>query len=221
MSDRWHRDPLRYLAFAAIVSTVVYYVHFSGPSPTAPYEIPDFNPRELLQPEPGAMHIVVTGGAGYIGSHAAMVLAGQGHAITSRISGACMDAALGLVDSLTVKGTKHPTEDGTCVRDYVHVMDLVSAHVTGVRHLANPPPLFNIGTGKGVSVKQFVDACRKVTGREIKVVMQEEARPGDYAAVWSEVGKIKRELGWSANYTDVEEGLRHAWRWREAHPNGY
>ncbi|KXZ47499.1 hypothetical protein GPECTOR_35g937 [Gonium pectorale] len=139
----------------------------------------------------------------------------------SRISGACMDAALGLVESLTVKGTQHPTEDGTCVRDYIHVMDLISAHVAGMAHLANPPPLYNIGTGKGVSVKQFVEACRAVTGVDIKVVYQAEARPGDYAAVWSDVSKINRELGWRANYTNVEEGLRHAWQWRLQHPEGY
>ncbi|KAG2428196.1 hypothetical protein HXX76_011876 [Chlamydomonas incerta] len=139
----------------------------------------------------------------------------------ARISGACMDAALGLVPSLTVKGTKHPTKDGTCVRDYIHVMDLISAHVAGMGRLANPPPLYNIGTGRGVSVKEFVDACKKVTGRNIQVIYQEEARPGDYAEVWSDVAKINNELGWRANYTDIEEGLRHAWNWRLEHPDGY
>lgn len=138
-----------------------------------------------------------------------------------RISGACMDAALGLVESLTVKGTKHPTKDGTCVRDYIHVMDLIGAHVAGMSHLANPPPLYNIGTGKGVSVKEFVDACKKVTGKEINVIFQEESRPGDYAEVWSDVAKINNELTWKANFTNVEDGLSHAWAWRQTHPNGY
>lgn len=188
----------------------------------------------------------------------------------SRISGACMDAALGLIEKLVVKGTKHPTTDGTCVRDYIHVMDLISAHMEAIKvnphahgargqagrqagrapgslssvaesvqapqrhawewdcvhfgssllllgkaaganalprppcmlcrlvlqHLANPPPLYNIGTGKGVSVKQFVDACRKVTGKAITVVMQREARAGDYAEVWANVTKIEKDFGW-------------------------
>jgi UDP-arabinose 4-epimerase len=130
----------------------------------------------------------------------------------ARIANACMDAALKLRASLTISGarplapllsscpddlglhklptdggrhagTKHPTRDGTCIRDYIHVVDLVDAHVLGMQHLTNPPSLYNIATGKGVSVREFVDACRKVTGQDIVVVEQEEARPGDYAEV--------------------------------------
>ena len=66
-----------------------------------------------------------------------------------RISGACMDAAMGVIEKLTIMGTKHPTKDGTCVRDYIHVTDLVDAHVKGMEHLDNPPNLYNIGTGEG------------------------------------------------------------------------
>ncbi len=86
-----------------------------------------------------------------------------------RISGACLDAALGVIPHLTIRGTKHPTPDGTCVRDYIHVSDLVAAHVVGMGRTANPPALYNVGTGRGVSVRQFVDACRLVTGMDIKV----------------------------------------------------
>ncbi len=78
-----------------------------------------------------------------------------------RISTACYDAALGLAPELTIMGTTFGTRDGTCVRDYVHVTDLVDAHVAVVPALANPPVLFNVGTGKGVSVREFVDACIK------------------------------------------------------------
>ena len=87
----------------------------------------------------------------------------------ARISGACLDAAMGLVPSLTIKGTQHPTNDGTCVRDYIHVSDLVAAHLSAMQAVANPPALFNVGTGKGVSVREFVTACRKVTGVDIQV----------------------------------------------------
>lgn len=80
-------------------------------------------------------------------------------------------------------GTHHPTRDGTSIRDFIHVTDLVDAHVRGVSHLANPPEIYNIGTGRGVSVREFVDACRAVTGEHITVREQAEARPGDYAEV--------------------------------------
>lgn len=80
-------------------------------------------------------------------------------------------------------GTQHPTPDGTCVRDYIHVADLVAAHALGLQHLANPPELFNVATGRGVSVREFVDACRAATGVDIHVSEQAEARPGDYAEV--------------------------------------
>jgi len=138
-----------------------------------------------------------------------------------RITGACMDAALGLTDKLTVMGTTHPTRDGSCIRDFIHVVDLVDAHIKLMGRLSNPPVLFNVGTGKGVSVKEIVAACLKVTGKNITVVMQEEARPGDAAEVWADPTMVQQWLGWKAQYTDVTEGLQHAWDWRKNHPNGY
>ena len=138
-----------------------------------------------------------------------------------RISTACYDAALGLSGALTIMGTKFPTRDGTCVRDYVNVNDLVDAHVAVMPHVRNPPVLYNVGTGRGVTVREFVDACLRVTGEKIKVVVQEAARPGDYAEVYADTSKIKRELNWTAKYTDVAEGLRQAWTWRQAHKTSY
>lgn len=90
-----------------------------------------------------------------------------------------------------------------------------------IPHLANPPVLFNVGTGKGVSVREFVDACQRVTGAKIKVRVQEEARPGDYAEVFADVAKIKRELGWTAKHTDLDASLREAWTWRQQHATKY
>jgi len=139
----------------------------------------------------------------------------------ARISGACLDAALGLVPALHILGTSHPTPDGTCIRDYIHVSDLISAHVAGMSHLANPPALYNVGTGKGVSVRQFVDACKRVTGVDITVKEQAASRPGDYAEVWADPAKINKELGWRANWSSIDDALAHAWAWRRAHPHGY
>eukprot|EP01023_Acetabularia_acetabulum_P063488 TRINITY_DN7978_c0_g1_i1.p1 TRINITY_DN7978_c0_g1~~TRINITY_DN7978_c0_g1_i1.p1 ORF type:complete len:423 (-),score=54.34 TRINITY_DN7978_c0_g1_i1:112-1380(-) len=138
-----------------------------------------------------------------------------------RISGACLDAALGEIEALTITGTTHPTEDGSAIRDYIHVTDLVNAHIMGMSFMSNPPALFNIGTGKGVSVKQFVNGCKAATGMSIKVIEQKEARKGDYAALYSNVSKIESQMGWKAQYTDVVQSLAHAWKWRKQNPKGY
>ncbi|KAI3921530.1 hypothetical protein MKW98_013464 [Papaver atlanticum] len=138
-----------------------------------------------------------------------------------RISGACFDAALGVIRGLKVKGTDYSTADGTCIRDYIDVTDLVDAHV---KALAKAQPskvgIYNVGTGKGRSVKEFVEACKKATGVEIKVEFLER-RPGDYAEVYSDPSKIKRELNWTAQYTNLQESLRTAWKWQKSHQNGY
>ncbi|KAK1308177.1 putative UDP-arabinose 4-epimerase 3 [Acorus calamus] len=138
-----------------------------------------------------------------------------------RISGACFDAALGIIPGLKVKGTDYSTEDGTCIRDYIDVTDLVDAHVKALNN-ARPKKvgIYNVGTGKGRSVREFVEACKKATGVEIKVEYLSR-RPGDYAEVYSNPSKINHELNWSAQYTDLEQSLRVAWRWQKAHQNGY
>ena len=134
-----------------------------------------------------------------------------------RISGACFDAAMKNIDKLTVMGTKHPTRDGTTIRDFIHVVDLVDAHIAVAKKkkFDNPPALYNVGTGKGVSMREFVETCKKVTGVDIKVHYQNEPRPGDYAEVYANVDKIEHELGWKAKYTDLYESLSHAWAFRK------
>ncbi|KAG6496546.1 probable UDP-arabinose 4-epimerase 2 isoform X2 [Zingiber officinale] len=138
-----------------------------------------------------------------------------------RISGACFDAALGIIPGLKVKGTDYPTSDGTCIRDYIDVTDLVDAHVKSLDK-ARPSKvgIYNVGTGKGRSVKEFVEACKKATGVSIRVDYLER-RPGDYAEVYSDPSKINRELNWSARRTDLQESLSIAWRWQKSHLNGY
>lgn len=138
-----------------------------------------------------------------------------------RISGACFDAARGIIPGLTVKGTDYTTSDGTCVRDYIDVTDLVDAHVKALQK-ATPGNvgIYNVGTGKGSSVKEFVQACIKATGVNIKVDFLGR-RPGDYAEVYSDPRKIKAELNWTAQHTDLHESLKTAWKWQKAHRNGY
>ncbi|AQL07294.1 NAD(P)-binding Rossmann-fold superfamily protein [Zea mays] len=138
-----------------------------------------------------------------------------------RISGACFDAALGVITGLKVKGTDYPTTDGTCIRDYIDVTDLVDAHVKALNK-AEPRKvsIYNVGTGRGRSVNEFVDACKKATGVNIKIEYLSR-RPGDYAEVYSDPTKINKELNWTARYTDLKESLSVAWRWQKSHPSGY
>ncbi|KAI5079886.1 hypothetical protein GOP47_0005812 [Adiantum capillus-veneris] len=138
-----------------------------------------------------------------------------------RISGACFDAAMKVSPGLEVKGTDYETKDGTCVRDYIHVTDLVDAHVKALEKLKpSKVTIYNVGTGQGKSVKEFVDACKAATGINVTVSYLER-RPGDYAEVWSDPTKIFRELNWNAKYVDLTETLAMSWRWRQGHPNGY
>ncbi|KAL6991875.1 UDP-arabinose 4-epimerase 1 [Sarracenia purpurea var. burkii] len=138
-----------------------------------------------------------------------------------RISGACFDAARGIIPGLKVRGTDYKTQDGTCIRDYIDVTDLVDAHVKALEK-AKPGKvgIYNVGTGRGKSVKEFVEACKKATGVNIKVEFLPR-RPGDYAEVFSDPTKIRSELNWSARYTDLQESLEIAWRWQKSHRNGY
>ena len=121
-----------------------------------------------------------------------------------------------------VYDTDFPTADGTAVRDYIHVSDVVDAHIAAIETGEHPgeAKLYNIGVGKGYSVKQVVDACLKVTGADIKVEMMPR-RPGDYAEVYSDPAKINRELKWRAKFSNLTEALATGWRWRKRNPNGY
>ncbi|KAI8524632.1 hypothetical protein RHMOL_Rhmol13G0163800 [Rhododendron molle] len=138
-----------------------------------------------------------------------------------RISGACFDAARGITPGLKVRGTDYKTADGTCIRDYIDVSDLVDAHVRALEK-AKPGKvgIYNVGTGKGRSVNEFVEACKKATGVEIKVDFLPR-RPGDYAEVFSDPTKIRDELNWTARYTNLQESLEIAWRWQKSHRDGY
>ncbi|KAI9096835.1 hypothetical protein K1719_025818 [Acacia pycnantha] len=138
-----------------------------------------------------------------------------------RISGACFDAARGIIPGLKVRGTDYKTPDGTCIRDYIDVTDLVDAHVKALEKAqSGKVGIYNVGTGRGRSVNEFVEACKKATGVDIKVEYLSR-RPGDYAEVYSDPSKILRELNWSAQYTNLQESLEIAWRWQKAHRDGY
>jgi UDP-glucose 4-epimerase len=146
---------------------------------------------------------------------------GEDHDPETHLIPAILQAALGKRDKLTIFGDDYPTPDGTCIRDYIHVEDLCDAHILAMESLA-PGELkqFNLGIGRGYSVREVFNAAGKVVGRDIPVGMGER-RPGDPAVLYADSTKIQNELGWRPKYIEIEAIIETAWRWFEKHPNGY
>ncbi len=146
---------------------------------------------------------------------------GEDHEPETHLIPVILQAALGKRDKITVFGDDYPTPDGTCVRDYVHVEDLADAHVRVMEALApGDARIYNLGIGRGHSVKEILDAVRRVVDRPIKVEVGPR-RAGDPPALYADPSKIERELGWRARHTDIADSIESAWRWFVAHPGGY
>ena len=146
---------------------------------------------------------------------------GEDHTPETHLVPVAMQAAQGKRKSMSIFGTDYPTADGTCVRDYVHVEDLIDAHVRAAERVkAGTPQAFNVGIGEGYSVRQILDSVRRVTGEDFEVI-ETGRRAGDAIALYNDPTKIKRDLGWSPEITDIDEVVATAWRWFEANPNGY
>jgi UDP-glucose-4-epimerase GalE len=124
--------------------------------------------------------------------------------------------------SLRVFGTDYDTKDGTCIRDYIHVTDLADAHLRGIRHLLDggESVAVNLGTGEGSSVRQVIDEVAACAGRPVAFV-EAPRRPGDPARLVAQPGRAKEILGWAPNHSSLAEIVDTAWRWHEAHPEGY
>jgi UDP-glucose 4-epimerase len=131
-----------------------------------------------------------------------------------------LQVALGQREKVAIFGDDYETIDGTCVRDYVHVEDLVDAHVRALAALEKGNHVYNLGNGQGFSVRQVIDAARRITGRAIPVDMASR-RAGDPAILVAGSDRIRRELGWQPRYDGIEAIIETAWRWHSAHPRGY
>ena len=132
-----------------------------------------------------------------------------------------LQVALGQRDHITIFGEDYPTPDGTCIRDYIHVDDLGSAHLQALDLLTPGKGLqLNLGTGRGTSVREIIDACRKVTGHPIPEVIGPR-RPGDPAELVADSSLAQRTLDWQPRYTDIESIVATAWKWHQAHPHGH
>jgi UDP-glucose 4-epimerase len=147
-------------------------------------------------------------------------LLGEDHHPETHLIPLILDVALGKRDSISVFGSDYPTPDGTCVRDYIHVEDLASAHILALRALCArdgaAPLVYNLGNGQGYSVRDVIAVARKVTGHPIPVV-EGPRRPGDPAFLVASSDKIRRELGWEPRIPGLEAIVESAWRWRKAH----
>jgi UDP-glucose 4-epimerase len=148
-------------------------------------------------------------------------LLGEDHTPESHLIPVLMQVALGLKTHIDLFGTDYPTPDGTCVRDYVHVEDLVSAHVLAMNALRpGDRRAYNVGIGKGYSVREIIESARRVTGRPI-LVKEGPRRAGDASMLYNDPRSVRQELGWMPLHTDIDAIVRSAWNWFSAHPRGY
>jgi UDP-glucose 4-epimerase len=131
-----------------------------------------------------------------------------------------LEVARGKREKVTIFGDDYPTPDGTCVRDYVHVLDLAQAHILALYALDRGSRTYNLGNGTGFSVKQVVETVHQVTGLPIPVEIGPR-RPGDPAVLVASSEAIRRELGWAPQHTRLDTIVESAWRWHLAHPDGY
>ncbi len=146
---------------------------------------------------------------------------GEDHDPETHLIPVLLQTALGQREKITVFGTDYPTPDGTCIRDYVHVEDLCAAHIVAMNALQpGEQRIYNLGIGRGYSVREVLDAALRVTGREIPVEYGDR-RPGDPPELYADSAKIQNELGWKAQYTDIDQIIATAWNWFQQHPEGY
>nr|MBI2905930.1 UDP-glucose 4-epimerase GalE [Chloroflexota bacterium] len=146
---------------------------------------------------------------------------GEAHQPESHLIPRVLAVAQGKAASAAVYGVDYPTPDGTCIRDYIHILDLAQAHVLAVEALEDRPVLvYNLGNGQGYSVRQVIDTARAVTGHPIPIV-ELPRRPGDAPRLVAASDKIRRELGWTPRHPDLADIIASAWQWHRTHPHGY
>ena len=131
-----------------------------------------------------------------------------------------LGVALGKRDKVTIFGDDYPTRDGTCVRDYIHVIDLAQAHILALRALDQGSRVYNLGNGQGFTVSEVIETAREITGHPVPAEIGPR-RPGDPAVLIASSDRIRRELGWKPRFPDLRDIIESAWKWHQAHPKGY
>jgi UDP-glucose 4-epimerase len=154
----------------------------------------------------------------YFNAAGASTRFGEDHRIETHLIPNVLKVALGKKDHVSIFGTDYETPDGTCIRDYIHILDLAQAHMLALQ--APDSAKYNLGTGGGTSVREIIATCEKVCGRPIRVV-EEPRRPGDPARLIASSERIHRELGWTPRFQSIEAIIQSAWAWHQRHPDGY
>jgi len=147
---------------------------------------------------------------------------GEDHIPETHLIPLILKTALGQRESISIFGTDYSTPDGTCIRDYIHILDLAKAHILALEALGKGTEsgVYNVGTGSGYSVREVIETARQVTGRRIPVV-ESPRRPGDPDRLVAKVEKIQSFLRWTHQYSSLEQIMKSAWAWHLSHPNGF
>lgn len=154
----------------------------------------------------------------YFNAAGASPALGEDHSPETHLIPLVLQATMGKRESVTVNGIDYSTPDGSCIRDYIHVMDLAGAHVLALEAQGNK--VYNLGNGEGYSVLEVIRAVEKVTGRTVPV-KHGPRRPGDPPILVASAEKIQKELGWKPKFASLESIIESAWRWRQKYPEGY
>jgi UDP-glucose 4-epimerase len=164
------------------------------------------------------IHGVVFAALRYFNAAGATEAFGEDHRIETHLIPCVLQVPLGKREHAQVFGTDYPTPDGSCIRDYIHVTDLAQAHALALE--VKESGFFNLGIGGGVSVLEVIEACRKITGKNIPIVTQAR-RPGDPPRLIASAQKARDVLGWRPQYGQIEDIVSSGWSWHLRHPNGY
>lgn len=173
---------------------------------------------EKVLPWYGKIHGITFVALRYFNAAGASGRFGEDHRIETHLIPNVLRVALGQKESVEIYGTDYPTPDGSCIRDYIHIIDLAQAHLLALK--AAQSAFYNLGTGGGTSVKEIIDCCKAVTGREIKAV-EKPRRAGDPPRLIAGSDKVRQELGWAPKFQDIRAIIESAWAWHLKHPEGY
>jgi UDP-glucose 4-epimerase len=154
----------------------------------------------------------------YFNASGASARFGEDHRPETHLIPAVIQTALGERPNIEIYGTDYDTPDGTCIRDYIHILDLARAHILALG--AGTSTVYNLGTGGGSSVREVIDTCRKITGRKIETI-EKSRRPGDPPRLIASSEKIQKELGWQPQFQSLEAIIDSAWKWHQKFPRGY
>jgi UDP-glucose 4-epimerase len=154
----------------------------------------------------------------YFNAAGASAKFGEDHRFETHLIPNVLKVALEQKPNVEIFGTDYETPDGTCIRDYIHILDLARAHILALNSAKSD--FYNLGTGGGASVRDVINSCRKITGRNIGIV-EKPRRPGDPPRLIASSEKIKRELGWQPQFQSLEAIIESAWKWHQKFPRGY